>query len=414
MLSSDQAHWRMVDGKRVPCESPDCSSLDLPELEPQAEAEIEQGMHGYKVLGWLGNGAFGQVMKCQLPGHAPVALKVAQSSKHIHQARLEVQILQLLNQVIDPWDKCHIVRMTDYFVDQGHMCIALELLGVSLYSILKQNSFCGLPMALIRTLAGQLLLALQCLQLARVIHCDVKPENILISSTQAVQIKLVDFGSACFEGMPVCNGAYVQSRFYRSPEVLLGLPFTHAIDMWSLGCVAAELYLGQPVFQGCSEQDQIHRILQTLGPAPRSMVEASQKPFKMLECIPEASQKHFGGLDEPKYGGSGSGTTTPSTVAPSDSGDDARSEASTVVRVVESSVEATVVVEGSNEAEAKPMRRGPDFASLEHVINSAKLRDGEHELRTRFLNFLRDILVVDPVNRCSPAEGAAHAFMTEA
>jgi hypothetical protein len=88
---------------------------------------------------------------------------------------------------------------------------------------------------------------------AAIIHCDLKPENILLAPPgpgggSLGQLKLIDFGSACFESRTAYS--YIQSRFYRSPEVLLGLSYSAAIDMWSFGCVAAELFLGLPLFPG--------------------------------------------------------------------------------------------------------------------------------------------------------------------
>lgn len=99
----------------------------------------------------------------------------------------------------------------------------------------------------------QILDALIVLRDASIIHCDLKPENILLAPPAASggalgQLKLIDFGSACFEHRTVYS--YIQSRFYRSPEVLLGLSYSTAIDMWSFGCVAAELFLGLPLFPG--------------------------------------------------------------------------------------------------------------------------------------------------------------------
>jgi serine/threonine protein kinase len=70
---------------------------------------------------------------------------------------------------------------------------------------------------------------------------------------ESVSLKVIDFGSACFEGYQIFT--YIQSRYYRSPEVLLGLPYDTGIDMWSLGCIAAELFLGIPIFPGNSEYD---------------------------------------------------------------------------------------------------------------------------------------------------------------
>jgi serine/threonine protein kinase len=80
---------------------------------------------------------------------------------------------------------------------------------------------------------------------------------------QSPQIKVIDFGSACHERQTVYT--YIQSRFYRSPEVLLGIPYNASIDMWSLGCIAVELFLGLPLFPGTSEYNQITRIVEMLG-----------------------------------------------------------------------------------------------------------------------------------------------------
>ena len=76
-------------------------------------------------------------------------------------------------------------------------------------------------------------------------------------------MKIIDFGSAAFEGATAFT--YIQSRYYRSPEVLLGLPYDSAIDMWSMGCIAMELFLGIPLFPGASQHDQLRRIISLLG-----------------------------------------------------------------------------------------------------------------------------------------------------
>lgn len=82
----------------------------------------------------------------------------------------------------------------------------------------------------------------------KLIHCDLKPENVLLVSPQRSAIKVIDFGSSCFHGEQLYT--YVQSRFYRSPEVILGLPYGCEIDMWSFGCILAELLMGYPLFPG--------------------------------------------------------------------------------------------------------------------------------------------------------------------
>lgn len=99
---------------------------------------------------------------------------------------------------------------------------------------------------------------------------------------QSPQIKVIDFGSACHERQTVYT--YIQSRFYRSPEVILGIPYTSSIDMWSLGCIAVELFLGLPLFPGTSEYNQITRIVEMLG----------WVPFRLSEFIPPCSSFHVG------------------------------------------------------------------------------------------------------------------------
>ncbi len=77
------------------------------------------------------------------------------------------------------------------------------------------------------------------------------------------KIKIIDFGSACYSGHPVFT--YIQSRFYRAPEVILGIQYDTAIDIWSLGCIAFELFFGVPLFPGASEYDQIKMIISVCG-----------------------------------------------------------------------------------------------------------------------------------------------------
>lgn len=127
----------------------------------------------------------------------------------------------------------------------------------------------------------QLLDCLQVLQQAKIIHCDLKPENILLESLNSVKIKVIDFGSACHERQTVYT--YIQSRFYRSPEVLLGLPYNSSIDMWSLGCICVELFLGLPLFPGTSEYNQLSRIVDMLGNPPTYMLETGAQASNFFE-----------------------------------------------------------------------------------------------------------------------------------
>ncbi|KAG8690440.1 dual specificity protein kinase yak1, partial [Ceratobasidium sp. 395] len=210
----------------------------------------DDGRNKYLILDVLGQGTFGQVVKCQnIKTHEIVAVKVVKNKPaYFNQSMMEVTILELLNTTWDPNDEHHILRMRDQFIHKNHLCLVFELLSSNLYELIKQNQFGGLSTQLVKVFTTQLLDALTVLNEARLIHCDLKPENILLMSLQSPQIKVIDFGSACHERQTVYT--YIQSRFYRSPEVLLGMSYTSAIDMWSLGCIAVELFLGLPLFPG--------------------------------------------------------------------------------------------------------------------------------------------------------------------
>jgi serine/threonine protein kinase len=92
-----------------------------------------------------------------------------------------------------------------------------------------------------------------------IIHCDLKPENILLRHPKKSGIKVIDFGSSCRSDKRMYS--YIQSRFYRSPEVMLGLPYSVSIDVWSLGCILAEMHTGEPLFSGSDQFDQMQKIV---------------------------------------------------------------------------------------------------------------------------------------------------------
>ena len=123
----------------------------------------------------------------------------------------------------------------------------------------------------LKRFAIQLLEALRMIKRHKIIHCDLKPENILIDDKSNNSLKLIDFGSSCFEHERIYT--YIQSRFYRAPEIILGMSYGTNIDMWSFGCVLAELYNGSPIFPGESELAQISLFTEFLGPPPAKIIK---------------------------------------------------------------------------------------------------------------------------------------------
>ena len=149
--------------------------------------------------------------------------------------------------------------------------------------MLRSTSFKGVSLGLVRKFARQIFSALSFLRSIGVVHCDVKPENVLLVSADRSAVKLIDFGSSCFVG-DTPDFTYVQSRFYRAAEVILGLPYGVEIDTWSLGCVLVEMHAGTPLFPGRDERDQLGKIAEALGPVPAWMRE---------RCPPEKRSVHY-------------------------------------------------------------------------------------------------------------------------
>ena len=236
----------------------------------------EHVAYRYEIIDILGKGSFGQAIKSLDHKYQRlVALKIIRSKKRFyHQATVEVKILKYLRDN-DEEDKSNMVRMLDYFVFRKHICITFELLSINLYDYIKENNFVGLSLDLIRKYAVQILTSLKMLKEHSIIHCDLKPENILLKEPNSSVIKLIDFGSSCFESERIYT--YIQSRFYRAPEIMLGIPYSTAIDMWSLGCILAELYTGFPVFPGESEPEQMTLIMEVNGLPPVELIKKATR-----------------------------------------------------------------------------------------------------------------------------------------
>lgn len=230
----------------------------------------------YEVIDTLGKGSFGQVLHCRdyCTGES-VAIKIIRNKKRFHhQALVEIKILDNLRKW-DPDEKHHVIKMTEHFYFRNHLCIAMELLSINLYELIKANGFVGFTTTLIRRFTSQMLGSLALMRHHRIVHCDLKPENILLRHPAKSGIKVIDFGSSCLEHEKVYT--YIQSRFYRSPEVILGMSYSMAIDMWSLGCILAELYTGFPIFPGENEQEQLACIMEVLGVPDKDIIQRSSR-----------------------------------------------------------------------------------------------------------------------------------------
>ncbi|CAM4697528.1 unnamed protein product, partial [Caretta caretta] len=248
----------------------------------------ERWLERYEIDSLIGKGSFGQVVKAyDHHDQEWVAIKIIKNKKaFLNQAQIELRLLELMNQH-DTEMKYYIVHLKRHFMFRSHLCLVFELLSYNLYDLLRNTNFRGVSLNLTRKFAQQLCTALLFLATPElsIIHCDLKPENILLCNPKRSAIKIVDFGSSCQLGQRIYQ--YIQSRFYRSPEVLLGMPYDLAIDMWSLGCILVEMHTGEPLFSGSNEADQMNRIVEVLGLPPPHMLEQAPKARKYFDKLPE-------------------------------------------------------------------------------------------------------------------------------
>ena len=225
----------------------------------------------FEVQKRIGKGSFGQVFKCY--DHKKkeiIALKILRNKKRLYkQGLIESGILQKLRDG-DPDDKKNIVRITETFVFRKHLILCFEMLSMNLYEFIKMNNFQGVSEGLVRRFAIQILVSLHYMKEFNIVHCDMKPENILLRKSNKSGIKVIDFGSGTYENEQFYT--YIQSRFYRAPEIMMGIRYTPAIDMWSLGCILYELFVGFPIFAGEDEKEQMQCIMEVKGIPPRSMI----------------------------------------------------------------------------------------------------------------------------------------------
>lgn len=228
----------------------------------------------YQVMEYLGSAAFSKALQClDMLTKQLVCVKVIENNKdYVDQSLDEIKILRLINCNADP-DMKSFLKVIDYFYHKEHLFIVTELLRDNLYEFSRYNreheTELYFNLGRLQRVTHQILTALEYVHSLHLIHCDLKPENILIKSYSRCEIKVIDFGSSCFTHDHLSS--YVQSRSYRAPEVILGCRYDARIDIWSLGCIVAELWTGNVLFQNDSVQGLLARVMGIIGPFPEDM-----------------------------------------------------------------------------------------------------------------------------------------------
>eukprot|EP00656_Telonema_subtile_P050843 TRINITY_DN6692_c0_g1_i3.p1 TRINITY_DN6692_c0_g1~~TRINITY_DN6692_c0_g1_i3.p1 ORF type:complete len:342 (-),score=87.39 TRINITY_DN6692_c0_g1_i3:29-1054(-) len=230
----------------------------------------------YQITDVLGSAAFSTAVQClDLKRDELVCVKIIKNSKDFFDQSLdEIKLLQYINNAGDP-DEHRVLELYDYFYFKEHLFLVTELLRDNLYEFQRfnrnNNSEKYFTLPRLQMVTKQILEALAFVHDLGMIHCDLKPENILIKSYSRSEVKVIDFGSSCFITDKLTS--YVQSRSYRAPEVLLGCLYGRRVDIWSLGCIVAELWTGLVLFQSDSIPALLARIVSVLGPIPMEMID---------------------------------------------------------------------------------------------------------------------------------------------
>lgn len=241
----------------------------------------------YQVQSTLGRGMFSGVVRAtDITTKRPVAIKIMRNNDALRKGGYtEIAILAKLN-TADADSRKHIVKFERSFDYKGHLCMVFENLSLNLREVLRKfGNNVGINLSACRTYAHQIFVALVHMRKCSIIHADLKPDNILVrllpqntwvgdtnkpqvNETRSV-LKICDLGTAIDRSDAATAHTeitpYLVSRFYRAPEVILGMPYDYGVDMWSIGCTLYELYTGKILFTGDSNNQMLKTIMEIRG-----------------------------------------------------------------------------------------------------------------------------------------------------
>uniref|UniRef100_A0A3Q1CBY6 Protein kinase domain-containing protein n=1 Tax=Amphiprion ocellaris TaxID=80972 RepID=A0A3Q1CBY6_AMPOC len=230
----------------------------------------------YYVAELLGEGGYGVVARCiKVETEEEVALKMVKESDI--SGNLEVYNMYQLQKHLT--NHRYLIKFLDYFVCKGHYYLVLELLNKTLLDFLNERDLKPLHVMKIRPIAAQMLIALEALKRIEMVHTDIKLDNIMFdfcNMHSTLEVKLTDFGCAA-KVSDMVDKDKIQVVGYRAPEVILGLPMTEAVDMWSLGAVLGTLFVGRHFYPTVSEYEQLRIIVRMQGLPRDHLLKAGRK-----------------------------------------------------------------------------------------------------------------------------------------
>lgn len=237
-----------------------------------AMSSMMQEKENYEELNQIGNGAYGTVYKGRdlvnkgkFVAMKKIKIPLAQDGVPMTTLR-EIALLKQLDQQQHP----NIVKLLDVVHGPrlyNEKCMTLYLvfehIEQDLATYMARCPKPGMSSEIIKSVMRQILSGVDFLHCNRVVHRDLKPQNVLVSSD--LRIKIADFGLAKIYDFDMKLTSVVVTLWYRAPEVLLGLPYATAVDVWACGCIMGEMYKLSPLFDGQSEAEQLDRIFRVIG-----------------------------------------------------------------------------------------------------------------------------------------------------
>ena len=262
----------------------------------------------FQIINLMGTGTFGKVYKCRDFKHNDlVALKcIRRIDKYIESAKVESKILNSIYKKqrdmlqTGTLEREYCVKLYTHVNHGPYYCMAFEPLGPSLLDLLKHNCFQGFPLSFVQQIGYQLCRALNFMSKIDLVHTDIKLENILFASgdystfsdwgllyeqdfykrrfevcplrfPRSASIKIIDFGGANYLPSGKTKTSIVNTRQYRGPEVTLELGWSFPSDIWSVGCMLAEIWMGELLFPTHDNLEHLCMMETMLGPFPQWM-----------------------------------------------------------------------------------------------------------------------------------------------
>ncbi|KZZ98841.1 serine/threonine-protein kinase prp4 [Moelleriella libera RCEF 2490] len=323
----------------------------------------------YQIQATLGRGMFSGVVRAiDITTKQVVAIKMMRNNDALRKGGYtEIAILQKLN-AADPESRKHIVKFERHFDYRGHLCMAFENLSMNLREVLRKfGNNVGINLGATRTYAYQIFVALAHMRKCSIIHADLKPDNILVNEQRNV-LKICDLGTAIdrSDAATAHNQItpYLVSRFYRAPEVILGMPYDYGVDMWSIGCTLYELYTGKILFAGDSNNQMLKAIMEIRGRLTPKLFRRGQ-----LAAAHFDEQGRFVSVERDKVLGK------------------------TAIRTM---------------AVVKPAR---DLRTRLHAASTG-MNEAEAKHLNHFVDLLEQCLALNPDKRITPGEAMKHPFFT--